>query len=148
MFVPLLDFPMTYYDQKAEAQLAGTTPRDGLYALDAWSGRLLWSAPAQAYCTRAACAGNQAAALAIPGVVFAGAADGMLRAFDSRSGRMLWEYDTSVPVTTVSGERAHGGTVSGSGLMVARGTVFVNSGYGGISGSPGNVLLALRVMRR
>jgi polyvinyl alcohol dehydrogenase (cytochrome) len=47
-------------------------------------------------------------------------------------------------VATVSGELARGGTISGSGLMVADGTVFVNSGYGGISGSPGNVLLAFR----
>jgi polyvinyl alcohol dehydrogenase (cytochrome) len=144
VFVPLLDFPMTYYSQTAAAQLAGTAPRDGLYALDAWSGRLLWSSPAQSYCTRTTCGGNQAATLAIPGVVFAGAVDGMLRAFDSRSGRMLWEYDTTAPVATVSGELARGGTISGSGLMVADGTVFVNSGYGGISGSPGNVLLAFR----
>jgi len=148
VFVPLLDFPMSYYDPSAVAQLAGSTSRDGLYALDAWSGRLLWSSPVQTYCTRTACAGNQAAALAIPGVVFAGSADGLLRGFDSRSGRMIWEYDTTVPVTTVSGERTHGGTVSGSGLMVARGMLFVNSGYGGISGSPGNVLLALRVPTR
>lgn len=145
VFVPLLDFPMSYYHQGDAASLAGTAPRDGLYAVDAWSGRLVWSSPAQAYCTRAQCGGNPAAALAIPGVVFAGAVDGVLRAFDSHSGRMLWEYDTSAPVTTVSGEQAHGGTISGSGLMVAAGTVFVNSGYGGITGSPGNVLLALRV---
>ncbi len=148
VFVPLLDFPMTYYQQGDAAALAGSTPRDGLYALDAWSGRLEWSAATQDYCTRAQCGGNPAAALAIPGVVFAGAVDGMLRAFDSRSGRMLWEYDTSVAVTTVSGERAHGGTISGSGLMVSGGTVYVNSGYGGITGSPGNVLLALRVPAR
>jgi polyvinyl alcohol dehydrogenase (cytochrome) len=145
VFVPLLDFPMTYYEQGDAAALAGSTPRDGLYALDAWSGRLEWSAATQDYCTRAHCGGNPAAALAIPGVVFAGAVDGMLRAFDSRSGRMLWEYDTSAQVMTISGELAHGGTISGSGLMVAGGTVYVNSGYGGITGAPGNVLLALRV---
>ncbi|MBS0580695.1 MAG: PQQ-binding-like beta-propeller repeat protein [Proteobacteria bacterium] len=148
IFVPLLDFPMTYYPQGDAAALADSTPRDGLYALDAWSGRLAWSAAAQDYCTRAHCGGNPAAALAIPGVVFAGAVDGMLRAFDSHSGHMLWEYDTSAEVTTVSGERAHGGTISGSGLMVAEGTVYVNSGYGGITGTPGNVLLALRVPAR
>jgi hypothetical protein len=31
---------------------------------------------------------------------------------------------------------------------VSGGTVYVNSGYGGITGSPGNVLLALRVPAR
>ncbi|MBS0377159.1 MAG: PQQ-binding-like beta-propeller repeat protein [Proteobacteria bacterium] len=145
VFVPLLDFPMTYYQAADTAALAGTTPRNGLYALNAGTGRLVWSAEATEYCRRGTCAGNAAAALAIPGVVFAGAVDGMLRAFDSRSGAVLWEYDTAATVTTLSGERAHGGTLSGSGLMVADGALFVNSGYGGITGTPGNVLLALRV---
>ncbi len=147
VFVPLLDFPMSYYPQGDSASLAGTISRDGLYALDAFSGRLLWSAPAQAYCTPPRCGGNPAAAIAIPGVVFAGSVDGMLRAFDSHTGRMLWEHDTTVSVITVSGEQAHGGTISGSGILVAGGTVFVNSGYGGITGSPGNVLLAFRARR-
>ena len=87
VFVPLLDFPMTYYQQGDAAALAGARPRDGLYALNAWSGRLEWSAAAQALLYRARTVGQPAAALAIPGVVFAGAVDGMLRAFDSGSGQ-------------------------------------------------------------
>jgi polyvinyl alcohol dehydrogenase (cytochrome) len=145
VFVPILDFPMSYVDAQAASRLAGTVSRDGLYALDADTGHLVWSAPASSYCRKASCPGNQAAALAIPGVVFAGATDGMIRAFDSHTGRPFWEYDTTAPVVTLNGERAHGGTIAGSAVMVADGMLYVNSGYGGITGAPGNVLLAFAV---
>jgi hypothetical protein len=52
---------------------------------------------------------------------------------------------TPAAVVTLNGERAHGGTIAGSGLMVADGMHYVNSGYDGVTVTPGNVLLAFAV---
>jgi polyvinyl alcohol dehydrogenase (cytochrome) len=71
--------------------------------------------------------------------------DGRIRAYDSATGRVLWEYDSTGAVKTVSGEVAHGGSVGGGGPVVAGGVVYVNSGYGMYWHMPGNVLLAFSV---
>ena len=78
----------------------------------------------------------------IPGVVFSGAVDGRLRAYDSGDGRVLWESDTARDFTTVNGVPASGGSIDGPGPTVVGGMVFTGSGYGRWRGRPGNVLLA------
>ena len=75
------------------------------------------------------------------GVVFAGHLDGNFRAYESRSGKILWSYDTRLPVKTISGAEGKGGGMSGPGAAVAGGYVVVNSGYGLYYHMPGNVLL-------
>jgi polyvinyl alcohol dehydrogenase (cytochrome) len=45
----------------------------------------------------------------------------------------------------VNGVKANGGSMDGPGATVAGGLLFVNAGYGGISGRPGNVLLVFGV---
>jgi len=45
----------------------------------------------------------------------------------------------------VNGVKANGGSMDGPGPTVAGGLLFVNSGYGGIAGRPGNVLLVFGV---
>jgi len=67
--------------------------------------------------------------------------DGVLRAYDSASGRVLWKYDATGGVKTVSGTTAHGGSYGGPGPVVRDGYVVVNSGYGLYFHMPGNVLL-------
>ena len=67
--------------------------------------------------------------------------DGNFRAYDGRSGAVLFEYDSLQPVTTVSGATAHGGSFGGGGTAVRDGLVVVNSGYGMYFHMPGNVLL-------
>jgi polyvinyl alcohol dehydrogenase (cytochrome) len=89
--------------------------------------------------------GVSAAVTAIPGVVFAGALDGRLRAYATETGRLLWETDTTLPVPAVNGETARGGSIGGPGPTVARGHVIVNSGYGIYSHMPGNALLVYAV---
>ena len=120
----------------------------GVHAVDIASGEQAWIAPpAAALCGQAqGCSVAQSAALtAIPGVVFAGSADGGVRAHDSATGEVVWSFDTNQSFTTVNGIPADGGSIDGPGPVVAGGMLYVTSGNGGIVGSPGNVLLAFGV---
>ena len=125
-------------------------PAPGLYAFRISDGELLWSAPSgklacawtNRYCTGAI---SQAVS-AMPGVVFAGAMNGRFRAYDAKTGQVVWEYDTAAAsMTTVSGKTASGGVMDGSGPTIAGGMVYVSSGYQGRSGTPGIVLMAFSV---
>ncbi len=78
----------------------------------------------------------------MPGAVLVGANDGGVRAYSTKDGSILWEFDTNREFTTVNGVPAKGASISGSGPAVGGGMVFVNSGYGSLGGRPGNVLLA------
>ena len=81
----------------------------------------------------------------IPGVVFSGSADGGLRAFSTKDGSIVWEFDTNRGFETVNGVKANGGSMDGPGVVVAGGMLYVSSGNGGLVGRPGNVLLAFGV---
>lgn len=120
----------------------------GLYALDGFTGKSLWKAPVSEHCASdVPCRGYSAALTAIPGVLFAGAKDGFFRAFDSRTGKRLWEFDTTQEFIALNGDAAHGGDMDGPGAVIVDGMVYVNSGYiTGNSGiKPGNVFLAFSV---
>jgi polyvinyl alcohol dehydrogenase (cytochrome) len=124
-------------------------PRPGLYALDAATGKFIWSAPANDVCKgRAFCdPGISAAVTAIPGVVFAGHMDGRLRAYDGANGHVLWEFDSTREVPTVSGVTTHGGSFGGAGAAIRDGYLAVNSGYGMYFHMPGGVLLVFSANR-
>ncbi|MBX9599646.1 MAG: hypothetical protein K2X35_01535 [Bryobacteraceae bacterium] len=79
------------------------------------------------------------------GLVFSGSVDGRLRAYSTRDGRIVWEYDTAREFPTMNGVKANGGSMDASGPTFAGGMMFVNSGYGTWGGFPGNVLLAFGV---
>lgn len=123
----------------------------GFSALRISDGTVLWHAdPPPAVCswgTRNCLASQSQAVSAIPGVAFAGSQDGHLRAYDSASGRVIWDVDTAQSYTTVNGVPAAGGSLDGGGATLAGGMLLVNSGYGRILGQPGNVLLAFGVDR-
>jgi polyvinyl alcohol dehydrogenase (cytochrome) len=70
------------------------------------------------------------------------AMDGGVRAYSSKDGAILWLFDTNKEFETVNGVTARGGSMDGTGPIVADGMVYLNSGYGGLIGVPGNVLLA------
>ena len=136
VFVPMAD-----YD---DGMLPIADARPGIHALNAFSGEILWSQPADDICAgRKDCdPGISAAVTAIPGVVFAGHMDGRLRAYKAGNGSVLWEYDTYREFETISGEIARGGSFGGgSGPIIANGRVYANSGYGLYFHMPGNVLL-------
>lgn len=83
-----------------------------------------------------------AAITVVPGVVFAGSQDGGVRAYSTKDGALLWDYDTNRAFETVNGVAARGASINGPGPIVVGGMLFINSGYGALGGRPGNVLLA------
>ena len=85
------------------------------------------------------------ATTSIPGVVFAGALDGHLRAYSSKDGNLLWDVDTTKEVTTVSGKTAEGGSLDIDGPVIVDGQLYINSGCGSFGEIPGNVLLVYSV---
>ena len=115
----------------------------GLYALNLKSGEIAWSAkPAVCPPTQATCSPAQSAAVtAIPGAVFSGALDGHMRAYSTKDGSVIWDFDTVREFSTVNGRPAHGGSIDATGAAVVGGKVFVTSGYNQWGGLPGNVLL-------
>jgi polyvinyl alcohol dehydrogenase (cytochrome) len=86
--------------------------------------------------------GQGAAVTAIPGAILSSGMDGGLRAYSTKSGKVLWLFNTSRSFKTVNGVKASGGSMDGPGPIVAGGMLFVNSGNGSLVGLPGNVLLA------
>ena len=107
-------------------------------------GHPIWNTPNPPCGGRKPCKQSHPAAVtAIPGVVFSGTMDGLLRAYSAGDGKVLWEYDTARDFSTVNGVKANGGSMSNAGPSVVGGMLFVNSGYshhGAII--PGNALLA------
>jgi polyvinyl alcohol dehydrogenase (cytochrome) len=85
--------------------------------------------------------GETSAITAIPGAVFSGGWDGMLRAFSTEDGHLLWEYNMIRDYETVNHVPAKGGSMAAPGPTVAGGMVFVGSGYVFGAGTPGNALL-------
>jgi polyvinyl alcohol dehydrogenase (cytochrome) len=122
-----------------------TTP-GGMTALSLATGEILWQAPPQPLACgqqRQGCGPGQGAAVtAIVGAVFSGSHDGALRAYSTTDGTVIWQFDTNREFETVNGVKANGASMDGPGPIVAGGMLFVNSGYGGLVGRPGNVLLA------
>jgi polyvinyl alcohol dehydrogenase (cytochrome) len=68
-----------------------------------------------------------------------------LRAYSTKDGTILWDYDTAQMADTVNGGRARGGALDGGGPTVVNGVLYTNSGYGRLVGQPGNLLLAFTV---
>ena len=118
----------------------------GLFALDAATGQKVWTAPPPVCGERPNCSPAQSAAItAIPGVVFSGSVDAHMRAYSTKDGKVLWDFDTAREFQTVNGITAKGGSMDGPGPTVVGGMVYVPSGYGSWGGLPGNVLLAFSV---
>jgi polyvinyl alcohol dehydrogenase (cytochrome) len=111
-------------------------------------GKIMWRVPikpsdAQLDARGRPRTGLEAAVTVIPGVVFAGGWDGVLRALSTTDGHELWQYDTARDYSTVNGVDAHGGSLGAPGPVIVDGMLFVGSGYVGTgNGMPGNVVLA------
>lgn len=112
----------------------------GLKALELMTGKVDWNAPIQADRR-----GQAGPASSIPGVVFTGGWDGILRAVDA-NGAVIWTFDAKKDFDTVNGVIANGGSFGCAGVVISGGMVYVSSGYTGImGGSQGNVVLAFGV---
>jgi polyvinyl alcohol dehydrogenase (cytochrome) len=132
----------TLSDYDFDNQMAG----GGVFALDLRNGKQAWYAPP----AKPACAGRfgcSAAQMAPPtliqGLLFAGSLDGHLRAYDTRDGAVVWDFDTVQEFKTTNGVKAHGGSLNGAGPAVVSGMVYTNTGY--TNALDGNVLLAFSV---
>jgi polyvinyl alcohol dehydrogenase (cytochrome) len=153
VFVPISDMVQLF------SPITASKSKAGLYALDPATGAIVWSAPAPvAPCVYASdkgkpshCARAQPAAPAIiPGLVFQGGLDGWVRAYDDKTGKVVWEDSTtSRTYDTVNGIKGQpGGGIDGMGPTIANGMVYITSGNNGAAriGSNGvNVLLAYSV---
>jgi len=139
VFVPVSDVPDgRTYDEPA---------KPGLYALDIDTGEFIWKAPAEDVCNgRAGCfPGYSAAVTVLDDYVLAGSNDGYLRAFDTATGAILWEYDTTQSVDAVGDRIAQGGSVGGGQAPIVVGDrIILNSGYAFSGKMPGNALLVLK----
>jgi polyvinyl alcohol dehydrogenase (cytochrome) len=132
------------YAANADFSAADPGAGGGMNSVELGTGRLVWSVPGARCANKDPCKPSQVAAVTlIPGAAFSGTMDGRLRAYSTRDGKVLWEFDTAREFTTVNGVKANGGSMSNSGPAIVGGMLYVNSGYshhGGIL--PGNVLLA------
>ncbi|MBZ5660304.1 MAG: PQQ-binding-like beta-propeller repeat protein [Acidobacteriia bacterium] len=85
--------------------------------------------------------GETSAVTVMPGVVFSGSSEGILRAFSTDDGRLLWDFNMVRDYQTVNGVPAKGGSMGQPGPTVAGGLLFAGSGYVFGAGTPGNALL-------
>ena len=137
VYVPLNDMESTN-DGKVYDDL-----KPGVHALDAGTGKILWSKINENNCKglQFCDPGVSAAVTAIPGAVIAGHLDGVLRVYDKNNGNIIWSYNALKDFESVSGVPASGGGFSGSGPAIRNGYMAVNSGYGIYYHMPGNALL-------
>ncbi len=122
------------------------TPKPGgLHAVNLLTGQRAWyQPPPDLKCAPGATcnAALISAPTLIPGVLFSGSNDGGVRAYATKDGAVLWEFDTNQDFTTLNRVRASGGAIQGPGPTVVNGMLYLNAGYGDHMGRPGNVLLA------
>lgn len=118
----------------------------GIYAIDPVQGNVIWKFATPPCKDKKGCfPSNSAAPMVSNDVVFAGSTDGVIRAYATADGKLLWEFDTARIFETVNGIPGKGGSIDGPAPVVANGMLFVNSGYGMFGQAPGNVLLAFEV---
>ena len=120
----------------------------GIHALRLSNGEILWRKDLSNQCEESeflCWQGISAAVSSSKDLVFAGGLDGMLRAFDTASGDILWETTTLHSFGTPNGVEARGGAIEADGPVLVDGEVFVTSGYDKWNEAPGNVLLVYSV---
>jgi polyvinyl alcohol dehydrogenase (cytochrome) len=121
----------------------------GLHAVKLDTGEKVWSVAGTGTerCDQRqpSCYTFSAAISVIPGVLFAGGVDAHLRAYSTKDGTVLWDFDAQKPFDTVNGVQAKGGSFDAGGPVIAGGMVFTGSGYGQWGGFPGNVVLAFSI---
>ena len=116
----------------------------GLIALQLATGEVLWKTPApKPTCLGVAgCSAAQPAPVtAIPGVAFLGSWDGHIRAYETKTGAIIWDFDTVQDFPSVNGVKTRGGSINSMAPAIAGGMLYITSGYSGAA-MPGNALLA------
>jgi polyvinyl alcohol dehydrogenase (cytochrome) len=133
-------------DRNAYVAVGDINPREkgtpGLYALRLDTGEKIWSAPAP---ERAGNPAQSAAVSAMPSIAFSGSFGGHLRAYSTKTGEIVWDFDAVRLFSSMNLVPAKGGSFNGGGPAIANGLVVTTSGYGFAGGLPGNVLMAFSV---
>jgi polyvinyl alcohol dehydrogenase (cytochrome) len=142
-----IEWGVTADENNAYFPVADNPNPGGLHAVDLITGQRVWFAPpvTDLKCGRGrGCNASQSAAITvIPGAVLSGSFDGGIRAYSTKDGSILWEYDTNKEFLTVNGVKAHGASLNGPAPVVVGGMVYVNSGD--YRARTGNVLLAFGI---
>lgn len=140
LYVPINDMQLFYAIREGESEPA-------LHALDIATGDVRWSVAKQDSCAdRTPCnPGLSAAIVATPDLVFAGALDGFIRAYDADTGAVVWQFDSWGDYDATDGTTAIGGTIDVHGPVIAGDMMFVQSGYGSQGLRGGNALLAFKL---
>ncbi len=118
----------------------------GLFALEAATGERVWYAPPPmpACAKQVGCSAAQSAPpTLIPGVVFSGSEDGHLRAYDTKTGKVIWDFDALQTFQAVNGIAVQGGSMNATGPAIVNGMLYVEAGY--TNNIAGNVLLAFSI---
>ena len=148
VYVALSDVGRRSTEDATTVRIFSVDPKagGGLFAYQIATGEEIWYTPPVPCGDRPNCSPAQSAAVTvIPGVVFSGSMDGHLRAYSTKDGSVLWEFDTVRDYETVNGVKGRGGSLDAAGPVIAGGMLFVNSGYGQWGGMAGNVMLAFSV---
>jgi polyvinyl alcohol dehydrogenase (cytochrome) len=143
LFVPMFDY------ENSASPIDPMEGRPGLHALDAFTGAPIWSTIAENNCgNRRFCSpGISSPATAFDGFVIAGHSDGILRAYDSETGAVIWEMQTDREFESLNQLPARGGSMGGgTGPVVVDGMLYFNSGYSSLRHMPGNALIAARIV--
>jgi polyvinyl alcohol dehydrogenase (cytochrome) len=157
LYVAMADLTGLFREAAGDKSLGLAKP--GLSALDPKTGKIKWYTPSPAapcglkkttYDLKGCMRAQSAAPSVIPGAIISGTTDGWLRAYEAKTGKIIWEYSsTAQTFATVNGVPAQvGGGFDGMGPAIADGMVFVMSGFNGasrIAGNGRNVLLAFSV---
>ena len=120
----------------------------GIHALRLSTGEFVWrnDLPDKCEQSRFLCwQGISAAVTSTPDLVFAGGLDGILRAFDTDTGDILWETNTRQNFGIRNGIEARGGSIEADGPVIVDGRVYISSGYEKWAEAPGNVLLVYSI---
>lgn len=128
--------------------------KPGMFTFDLKTGKPAWS-----YAAQPDCAGERktlvtncetkfgfsAAPLVIDGAIVGATLGGQVFVFDAKTGAVMNRFDTVGPIATINKDVAgKGGSIDSHAISAGAGMLFVNSGYGSFSQTPGNVLIAYR----
>jgi len=149
----------TIFDRpgKPAKQAVSKNGRPGVYALNLRDGNIEWEAhPTREYEGKSVPAIFSAALSVTNDVLFAGALNGKLYAFNTKDGVMLWSHDVSTSPSPIApaGQNIHGGTIDGAGPIVAGSDLLINSGYSTFGGAnqfhagPGNALVVYKLLKK
>ena len=142
LYVPIADI--------GEHPSAKGDRRPGIHALDIATGAVLWSHSEENTCSQDSfeCFAGFSAPISLSsGILFAGGLNGIFHAYSSSTGAKLWKFDTRREYRSVNQLTGKGGTIDGSGPVIAGDMLYLNSGYGRYGKLEGNVLLAFSISK-